>query len=158
MRAVVERARETAPELRLLAGGKSMGGRMTSNAMAREPLDGVAGLVFLGFPLHPPGQPSVTRAEHLDRVESPMLFLQGTRDNLADLGLITEVCGRLGQRATLHVVDGADHSFAVLKRSGRTGAEVMEELGSSIAEWSLGLPEQASAGHDVPSATRRRDH
>src|SRR5918996_274485 len=96
VRAAVAKAQELAPELPLVAGGKSMGGRMTSNAMARRPLEGVAGLVFLGFPLHPARQPSVTRAEHLDRVELPMLFLQGTRDDLADLGLMTSVCGRLG--------------------------------------------------------------
>jgi hypothetical protein len=108
---------------------------MTSNAMARRPLDGVLGLVFLGFPLHPPKRPGVTRAEHLDRVESPMIFLQGTRDDLADLGLMTSVCNRLGPRASLHVVEGADHSFAVLKRSGRTEAEVMEELTLRLTEW-----------------------
>ena len=140
VRAAVSTARETAAGLRLIAGGKSMGGRMTSNAMARAPLEGVSGLVFLGFPLHPAKQPAVTRAEHLDVVASPMLFLQGTRDDLADLGLITSVCGRLGQRARLHVVEGADHSFAVLKRSGRTGKEVMEELVASIADWTRALP------------------
>ncbi len=140
VRAAARVARETAPELRLIAGGKSMGGRMASNAMAREPLEGVSGLVFLGFPLHPPKQPATTRGEHLDRVESPMLFLQGTRDDLADLELITAVCARLGPRATLHVVEGADHSFAVLKRSGRTGEEVMLELVTSIAGWTRSLP------------------
>jgi uncharacterized protein len=103
--------------------------------MARRPLEGVHGLVFLGFPLHPPKRPAVTRADHLDRVASPMLFLQGTRDDLADLGLITSVCGRLGPKATLHVVDGADHSFAVLKRSGRTDTEVMSELAHTTADW-----------------------
>jgi predicted alpha/beta-hydrolase family hydrolase len=146
VRAAVVKARELAPELPLVAGGKSLGGRMTSNAMARRPLEGVAGLVFLGFPLHPARQPAVTRAEHLDRVESPMLFLQGTRDDLADLGLMTSVCGRLGPRATLHVVEGADHSFAVLKRSGRSDMEVMEELALTTVEWSraiVGRPETA---------------
>lgn len=138
VRAAVAAAREVAPELPLIAGGKSLGGRMTSNAMARRPLEGVRGLVFLGFPLHPAGRPGVTRAEHLDRVGSPMLFLQGTRDALADLGLLTSVCSRLGPRATLHVVDGADHSFAVLKRSGRSDAEVMEEMTGSITEWLRG--------------------
>ena len=108
---------------------------MTSNAMARRSLVGVLGLVFLGFPLHPAKQPGVTRAEHLARVESPMLFLQGTRDALADLGLITSVCSSLGPRATLHVVDGADHSFSVLKRSGRGDGEVMEELSVAVTEW-----------------------
>jgi predicted alpha/beta-hydrolase family hydrolase len=135
VRAAVAMAREITPDLPLFAGGKSLGGRMTSNAMARRPLEGVLGLVFLGFPLHPPKRPGVTRAEHLDRVASPMLFLQGTRDDLADLGLITAVCGRLGPKATLHVVEGADHSFAVLKRSGRTDAEVLEELALRLTEW-----------------------
>jgi predicted alpha/beta-hydrolase family hydrolase len=108
---------------------------MTSNAMARGPLEGARGLVFLGFPLHPARQPGVARADHLGRVEAPMLFLQGTRDDLADLGLITSVCAGLGERATLHVVEGADHSFGVLKRSGRTDAEVMDELALAITEW-----------------------
>ena len=135
VRAAVASAGESTPDLPLVAGGKSLGGRMTSNAMARRPLDGVLGLVFLGFPLHPPKRPGVTRAEHLDRVESPMIFLQGTRDDLADLGLMTSVCNRLGPRASLHVVEGADHSFAVLKRSGRTEAEVMEELTLRLTEW-----------------------
>lgn len=135
VRAAVAKARESTPDLPLIAGGKSLGGRMTSNAMARRPLEGVLGLAFLGFPLHPAKQPGVTRAEHLDRVESPMLFLQGTRDDLADLGLVTSVCTRLGPRATLHVVDGADHSFAVLKRSGRSDGEVMGELVLTIGEW-----------------------
>jgi predicted alpha/beta-hydrolase family hydrolase len=135
VRAAVARARELVPDLPLVAGGKSLGGRMTSNAMARRPLDGTRGLVFLGFPLHPARRPSVTRAEHLERVEAPMLFLQGTRDDLADLGLITAVCERLGPRSTLHVVEGADHSFAVLKRSGRTAAAVMEELAVTITDW-----------------------
>jgi predicted alpha/beta-hydrolase family hydrolase len=135
VRAAVAKARESTPDLPLIAGGKSLGGRMTSNAMAHTPLEGVLGLVFLGFPLHPPKQPAVTRAEHLDRVESPMLFLQGTRDNLADLDLITSVCGRLGSKVTLHVVEGADHSFSVLKRSGRSDAEVMEELALTVEQW-----------------------
>jgi uncharacterized protein len=135
VRAAVSAARECAPELPVVAGGKSLGGRMTSNAMARRPLEGVRGLVFLGFPLHPARQPAVTRAEHLGRVEAPMLFLQGTRDDLADLGLITSVCAGLGPRATLHVVEGGDHSFGVLKRSGRTDAEVMDELARTTTEW-----------------------
>jgi uncharacterized protein len=135
VRAAVAKARELVPDLPLFAGGKSLGGRMTSNAMARRPLEGVLGLVFLGFPLHPAKQPDVTRAEHLARVETPMLFLQGTRDDLADLGLITSVCTGLGPRVTLHVVEGADHSFAVLKRSGRSEGEVMEELTLTITEW-----------------------
>jgi predicted alpha/beta-hydrolase family hydrolase len=135
VRAAVTSAHQLAPDLPLLAGGKSFGGRMTSNAMANRQLEHVRGLVFLGFPLHPPKRPGVTRAEHLDRVDAPMLFLQGTRDDLADLALITSMCARLGPKATLHVVDGANHSFSVLKRSGREPADVMKELARSIAEW-----------------------
>jgi predicted alpha/beta-hydrolase family hydrolase len=139
VRAAVGRARELLPDVRLFAGGKSMGGRMTSQAAAERPLDGVAGLIFLGFPLHPPKRPSIDRAEHLARVPVPMFFLQGTRDDLADLGLIREVVTGLGPRATLHVVEGADHSFAVLKRSGRTGAEVLDELADTIAGWARAI-------------------
>ena len=139
VRAAVDAARTTAPGLLLVAGGKSLGGRMTSNAQAHRPLPGVSGLVFLGFPLHPPRQPGERRAEHLDAVELPMLFLQGTRDALAELGLIESVCHRLGTRATLQVVQGADHSFAVLKRSGRSDAEVMDELATTVARWCRSL-------------------
>ena len=135
VRAAVARSRELAPGLPLVAGGKSMGGRMTSNAVARRPLDGVRGLVFLGFPLHPAKQPATGRADHLEQVRVPMLFLQGTRDELADLGLITGVCERLGARATLHVVEGADHAFSVLKRSGRTDAQVLDELADTTTDW-----------------------
>ena len=108
---------------------------MTSSAQAKEPLPGVAGLVFLGFPLHPPGRPGDERAEHLARVEIPMLFLQGTRDDFADLKLLRPLVERLGTRATLHLVDGADHSFHVLKRSGRTDGEVLRELIRAIGDW-----------------------
>jgi len=135
VRAAVDAARDGLSGLPLVAGGKSLGGRMTSNAQARRPLPGVGGLVFLGFPLHPAKQPGETRADHLRAVELPMLFLQGTRDGLAELDRITAVCGRLGSRATLHVVEGADHSFAVLKRSGRSEAEVMDELANSLGSW-----------------------
>jgi predicted alpha/beta-hydrolase family hydrolase len=138
VRAAVAAAVQTAPDLPLIAGGKSMGGRMTSGAAARGPLPGVQGLVFLGFPLHRPKQPGEERAAHLSQVTLPMLFLQGTRDELADLGLITGVCARLGPLATLHVVDGADHGFAVLKRSGRTDAEVLEELADTAVSWCRG--------------------
>jgi predicted alpha/beta-hydrolase family hydrolase len=133
-------ARTEAPDLPLVAGGKSFGGRMTSTAQADEPLSGLHGLVFFGFPLHPPKRPGTTRAEHLSQVKVPMLFLQGTRDDLADLGLIREVTGQLGPLATLHIMEGGDHSFAVLKRSGRTGDEVMAELASTTAEWVDRLP------------------
>lgn len=135
VRAAADAAREHAEGLPLVAGGKSLGGRMTSNAQAHRPLTGVSGLVFLGFPLHPPKQPGERRAEHLRDVELPMLFLQGTRDELAHLDLMRPVCDRLGARATLHIVEGADHGFEVLKRSGRTDAEVMEELAETVASW-----------------------
>jgi predicted alpha/beta-hydrolase family hydrolase len=135
VRAAVAAAAEQAPDLPLFAGGKSFGGRMTSTAAAESPLDRVRGLVFLGFPLHPPGRPGAARAAHLDRVTIPMLFLQGTRDTLAALDLMRPVCDHLGARATLHVVEGADHSFGVLKRSGRTNAEVVAELGATISTW-----------------------
>lgn len=135
VRAAVATARELAPELPLVAGGKSMGGRMTSGAAAGSPLEGVRGLAFLGFPLHPPKRPGTARAAHLERVGLPMLFLQGTRDDLADLDLVTGVCRGLGPRATLHVVEGADHSFSVLQRSGRTDAQVLDELADTITDW-----------------------
>ena len=120
--------------LRLAAGGKSMGGRMTSQAQAAEPLARVEGLIFLGFPLHGAGQPpNVTRAAHLAQVQIPMLFLQGTRDTLADITLMRSVRDDLGKRAALHVVDGADHSFAV-KKSGRT-VDVLDEIADTIVTW-----------------------
>ncbi len=136
VRAAAAEAARLAPGLPLVAGGKSFGGRMTSTAQAEEPLPGVRGLVFLGFPLHPPGRPADARAEHLAQVQIPMLFLQGTRDDFADLKLLQPVVKRLGDRATLHLVDGGDHSFHVLKRSGRTDAAVMDEITDAIAEWS----------------------
>ncbi len=139
VRAAAAAAREHLLGLPLLAGGKSLGGRMTSSAMARRPLADVRGLVFFGFPLHRPKQPGAGRAEHLNAVAVPMLFLQGTRDALADLGLITSVCGGLGPRAALHVVEGADHSFAVLKRSGRIEADVVAELALAVSEWGRAL-------------------
>ena len=139
VRASVEAARAAADGLPLLAGGKSMGGRMTSLAAAKEALDGVRGIVFFGFPLHPAGAPAVERGEHLARVAEPMLFLQGTRDRLAGLDLLRPVIERLGPLATLHVVEGADHSFEVLKRSGRSGAEVLEELAKTTATWAARL-------------------
>ena len=140
VRAAIHAAREAAPDLPLLAGGKSMGGRMTSLAASKEPIDGVQGIAFFGFPLHPAGAPGQRRADHLAQVEVPMLFLQGTRDTLADLGLLRPVIDNLGSRATLHVVDGADHGFHVLKRSGRTPADVMDELTRTMEEWAERLP------------------
>jgi uncharacterized protein len=135
VRSVCGEARKLAPDLPLFAGGKSMGGRMTSNAFAKEPLAGVRGLVFLGFPLHRAKQPSVTRAEHLAQVDAPMLFVQGTRDDLAELGLVRELCARLGPRATLCVVEGGNHSFAVPKSSGQSEAEVSRSLARAVAEF-----------------------
>ncbi|HYK39923.1 MAG TPA: alpha/beta family hydrolase [Candidatus Eremiobacteraceae bacterium] len=132
-------AAKTAPDLPLLAGGKSMGGRMSSQAAAEGLLPGVRGLVFFGFPLHPPKQPGTKRAEHLEKVSVPMLFLQGTRDDLADLKLLMPICKGLGNRATLHVIESADHSFHVLKKSGRSDEEVLRGLAETTAEWAKGL-------------------
>jgi hypothetical protein len=133
--AAVRAATEVAPNLPLLAGGKSMGGRMTSRAAAQGGLEPVRGLVFFGFPLHPPNRPGTQRAEHLAKVRTPMLFLQGTRDIFADLQLLRPVCAELGSRATLHIIETADHSFQVLKSSGKSPAEVMCELAGTAASW-----------------------
>jgi len=135
VRAAVAKAVDLEPELPIIAGGKSLGGRMTSGAAAAAALVGVRGLVFLGFPLHPPGQPGTSRADHLDRVDVPMLFLQGTRDSFARLDLITDVCEGLEPNATLHLVEGGDHSFAVPKRSGSTPLQVLGELVDTTVEW-----------------------
>jgi len=135
VRAAVAEAGRVAPGLPLVAGGKSFGGRMTSTAQAEAPLPGVRGLAFLGFPLHPPGRPGDSRAEHLAQVQVPMLFLQGERDDFADPTLLKPVIKRLGARATLHLVEGGDHSFHVLKRSGRTDVDVMSELVDAIVKW-----------------------
>lgn len=135
VRAAVARASSEAAGIPLVAGGKSMGGRMTSLAASEEPLAGVRGLVFVGFPLHAAGHPSSERGEHLDGVPLPMLFLQGTRDRLAELDLVRPLCQRLGTRARLHVVADGDHSFRVRKRSGRGEGEVMDELAGSIEEF-----------------------
>jgi predicted alpha/beta-hydrolase family hydrolase len=141
VRAAVRTAGETAPDLPVLAGGKSMGGRMTSQAAAEQPpeLEKVRGLVFFGFPLHPPGRPGTTRAEHLAEVGIPMLFLQGTRDQFADLQLLRPICADLGTRATLREIATAEHSFHVLKSSGKTDAEVMSELAQSVRSWAESL-------------------
>lgn len=128
-------ATKAAPELPVLAGGKSMGGRMTSHAAAEGLLEGVRGLVFFGFPLHPPKRPATKRADHLTRVRIPMLFLQGTRDELADLTLLRPITDKLGKQATLHIVEGADHSSHMLKSSGKTDAEVLHELAQTTAAW-----------------------
>jgi predicted alpha/beta-hydrolase family hydrolase len=133
--AAVRAATELAPKLPLLAGGKSMGGRMTSQAAAQGLVDDVKGLVFFGFPLHPPKAPGTKRAEHLAKVKQPMLFLQGTRDALAELKLLRPICVKLGSRATLHVIETADHSFHVLKSLKRNDADVLRELAGTTASW-----------------------
>jgi len=138
VREAVEVAAKKA-DLPLIAGGKSFGGRMTSTAQSQEALPGVRGLVFIGFPLHAPGRTGDKRAEHLYSIDIPMLFIQGTRDALADLGLMRGVCKRLGSRATLHIVEDGDHSFKVLKRSGRTQSEVMNEIADTVASWTEGI-------------------
>jgi uncharacterized protein len=140
VRAAVAKAAELHPKLPLLAGGKSMGGRMTSTAASEEPLAGVRGIVFFGFPLHPPNLPGTKRAEHLARVTVPMLFLQGTRDTLADLKLLRPICAELGSRATLHVIETAEHSFHVLKSSGKSDADVLRELAQQVCAWADKLP------------------
>jgi len=140
VRAALTAASEAAGDLPLLAGGKSLGGRMTALACAAEPSwTAVRGLVFFGFPLHPAGRPGTQRAEPLALVQVPMLFLQGTRDQLADLTLLRPVCIELVPRATLHVVEGADHSFHVLRRSGKTDADVLSELARTVAAWGEAL-------------------
>src|SRR5437660_6626307 len=135
VRAAVLEAARLVPELPLFAGGKSFGGRMTSQAQAASPVPGVRGLVFLGFPLHPPGQPSDERAKHLFDVQIPMLFLQGTRDEFANLQLLEPLCERLGDRATLKLFQEADHSFHVPARTGRKDSEVRNELLDALADW-----------------------
>ena len=135
VRAAVAEGARRAPGLPLFAGGKSMGGRMSSGAAASSQLDGIRGLVYFGFPLHPPKNPGTARADHLSQVTVPMLFIQGTRDSLADLTLIQEVVGRLARQATLHIVEGGDHSFHVPKRSGRTDRQVLEEIAEVAARW-----------------------
>jgi len=135
VRAAVAEASRQLPRVPLFAGGKSYGGRMTTQAQAVEALPGVLGIVLVGFPLHPAGKPSTERAAHLAGVKVPMLFLQGTRDGLADLELITQTTAGLAKRATLHIVEGADHAFHVLVRSGRNDEQVREELQGTMASW-----------------------
>jgi len=135
VRAAVAEAARLAPKLALIAGGRSFGGRMTSQAQAIAPLPGVKGLAFLGFPLHPAGKPSAERAEHLREVKIPMLFLQGTRDELAKLELLQPLIDRLGARATLKLLQDADHSFHVPARTGRKDAEVRAEMLDALAAW-----------------------
>lgn len=134
VRGAIAEARSVAPELRLFAGGKSMGGRISSQVVAQDGGAGIDGLIFVGFPLHAPGKPSSHRGAHLAKVTCRMLFLQGTRDALARIDLMEQLCASL-ELATLHVVEGGDHSFKVLKRSGRTEAEVLDELANAISSF-----------------------
>jgi uncharacterized protein len=139
VRAAAAKAKELAPDLLLLAGGHSFGGRMTSTAASEAPLDGVRGLVFFSFPLHLAGSPAIKRADHLNAVKLPMLFLSGTRDELADLKLLQGVCEKLGERVTLYLLDTADHGFKVLKKT-RTGKEdVYDEMARTAQSWAAGL-------------------
>ncbi len=135
VRAAIRGAGEHAGDLPLFAGGKSMGGRMTSMAAAAEPLEGVRGIIFFGFPLHPAGKPSTDRAAHLAEVTVPMLFLQGTRDTLADLSLLKPVLKPVDDRATLHIVKEADHGFHVRRSTGRSDGDVIDELADAVAAW-----------------------
>lgn len=144
VRAAVAEAARRLPDVPLFAGGKSFGGRMTSQAQAATPLAGVRGLVFLGFPLHPPGKPSNERAKHLFEVSIPMLFLQGARDEFADLQLLEPLCQELGARATLKLFPDADHSFHVPARSGRKDAEMRVELLDTMADWVGKIASQTS--------------
>lgn len=139
VRAAAAEALKLAPDLPLFAGGRSFGGRMTSQAQAVEPLAGVRGLVFLGFPLHPAGKPGIERAEHLSRVEVPMLFVSGARDALAEMDLLKPVVDGLGDRATLHVIADADHGLKVPAKSGRRPAEAEDEALDVMAKWMIGL-------------------
>ena len=135
IRSAVQTAKQHTGDILLFAGGKSMGGRMTSQAAAAEPLEGINGLVFFGFPLHAPGKESTERAEHLFKVNIPMLFLQGTRDKLANLDLLTPIVSELGKKAQIFIVEGADHSFHMLKSSGRNDDDVLKEMAKKVGEW-----------------------
>jgi predicted alpha/beta-hydrolase family hydrolase len=139
VRSAVAAARKAAPRLPLLAGGHSFGGRMTSTAASESPLEGVRGLIFFSFPLHQPGKPETKRADHLAAVTVPMLFLSGTRDELAEMGLLHAVCKRLGSRAMLHAVDTADHGYKVLKRSRTSSEDVFAEMARVVQEWTAAL-------------------
>jgi predicted alpha/beta-hydrolase family hydrolase len=135
VRAAVAAAHQEAPDLPLLAGGHSFGGRMTSTAASEISLEHVRGLVFFSFPLHPPGKPDTKRADHLAAVTIPMLFLSGTRDELAELRLLEPLCKKLGTRATLHLLDTADHGFRILKRSRKSQEDVFVEMARNVREW-----------------------
>jgi predicted alpha/beta-hydrolase family hydrolase len=135
VRAAVATAKKLAGDLPLFAGGKSMGGRMTSLAAAKQPLDGVRGLIYFGFPLHAAGNPGAERGNHLSEIDVPMLFLQGSRDALADLKLLKPLCRKLGKQSELIVIDGGDHSFHMLKSSGKSDDEVLGAVTKKTAAW-----------------------
>ncbi len=135
IRAAVTTAKKHADGLPLFAGGKSMGGRMTSLAAAKEPLEDVHGLIYFGFPLHAAGKPSADRGQHLFDIKLPMLFLQGSRDALADLKLLKPLCDRLGKRVDLYIIDGGDHSFHLLKSAGRSDEQALDEVARKVASW-----------------------
>ena len=135
VRAAAAEAVRLVPDLPMFAGGRSFGGRMTSQAQADAPIPGIEGLAFVGFPLHPAGKPGIERAEHLARIEVPMLFVSGDRDALAELHLLRPVVASLGRRATLHLVSHADHSFRVAAKSGRTAADAEGEALDAVANW-----------------------
>ena len=139
VQSAITEASRLAPDLPLLAGGKSMGGRMTSTAASQQALPEVKGIVFFGFPLHPPAKPGLERADHLSAVTVPMLFLQGTRDTFAKRELLQPVLDGLADQATLRLMDGADHGFHVLKRSGRTDEELLAELAQSTVDWAAAI-------------------
>ena len=150
VRAAVAAAHALLPSIPLVAGGKSFGGRMTSQAQGLNPLAGVRGLIFLGFPLHPPKRPSDSRALHLSRVHIPMLFLQGTRDALADMSQLNPLAERLGPRASLFLVSDADHSFHAPARSGRSDGQIMDEMLHAITRWTDALSGATAAGSHPP--------
>ena len=135
VRAAIGTAKKQAGNLPIFAGGKSMGGRMTSIAAAKEPLDGVLGLIYFGFPLHAAGRPGIERGQHLADVQIPMLFIQGSRDALAELKLLKSLCVKLGKRSELFIVDGGDHSFHMLKSSKKSDEQVLDEVVSKAAGW-----------------------
>jgi predicted alpha/beta-hydrolase family hydrolase len=147
VRSAVAAAHAAAPELPLLAGGHSFGGRMTSSAASEKPLENVRGLVFFSFPLHQPEKPDTKRADHLDAVKVPMLFLSGTRDELAELDLLRPVCKRLGKRATLHLLDTADHGYRILKRARKSDEDVFAEIARIVREWATRITTTPSLRH-----------
>jgi uncharacterized protein len=142
--AAVRAAAAAAPGLPLFAGGKSMGGRMTSQAAAQGTLDAAKGLIFFGFPLHPPNRPGTQRADHLSNVPQPMLFLQGTRDTFADLSLLRPVCATLASRVTLHLIDSADHSFHAPKSANLTDTQILQHLAHTTSTWATSIAPTAT--------------